>query len=351
MAWKKLNSAVEMWETPCLGTVEVKEGERFMALCVDPSSKNPYVGLARHVTKRIGDVDALGYTDKSKLVIVKSANLLKWEIIRDLEIKGIEGIVETLEGEGKEFLGLEDPDVLTDEKGNKHVYFTIPFRIETTSLNDTDRYEICVGHAEGKGLDKLKATKPVLAGINNEIRGFKEICLVPSLSDSDVGYKFFLAETFVARPTGGFSAIGIVRAESFGGRWAYEKLVHNPEEEKRKWCAGYSSPCRIFNPSLLRHGRLMVGIMNGREPTEVINGSRRYGKFRPGLFLYNPKTGEIPWVAPEPLFKDPDATTITFASELVPFDSEHGLLYAHPNDSFVRAYRLNYERIKKMLPV
>jgi hypothetical protein len=88
MGWKKLNEQVEYWETPILGTENQKNGERFMALCVDPLSKNPHRGIARQVIERIGHEDILGYLDRSKLVIVESYDLLNWQIIKDLEIKG-----------------------------------------------------------------------------------------------------------------------------------------------------------------------------------------------------------------------------------------------------------------------
>ena len=52
----------------------------------------------------------------------------------------------------------------------------------------------------------------------------------------------------------------------------------------------------------------------------------------------------------KPLLEDPIATTITFASDLVYLDNEDAILYAQPNDSFVRAYRLNASKIKELLP-
>ncbi len=90
--------------------------------------------------------------------------------------------------------------------------------------------------------------------------------------------------------------------------------------------------------------------MNGREKTKEVNGKKYYGKFRPGLFLFDNESGDIIWVANEPLFEDPIATTITFASELISLSKKEAILYAHPNDSFVRAYRINVESLKRMLP-
>jgi hypothetical protein len=68
------------------------------------------------------------------------------------------------------------------------------------------------------------------------------------------------------------------------------------------------------------------------------------------MFLYDPDTKDIVWIADKPLLEDPIATTITFASDLVYLDNKNTILYAHPNDSFIRAYRLNVSKIKELLP-
>jgi hypothetical protein len=347
MVWKKLNDYVEMWKDPVLGTEDQKDGKRYMALCVDPSSKNPYRGIARQVTERVGNVDIPGYTDRSRLLIVKSQDLLKWDIVGDLRIDGIDEVLEKLGGADKEFIGLEDPDILIDENGTKHVYFTIPFKHKTNSVNDVVKYDVYVGHAEGRSLDHLVSTDPVLGKVNGEIVGFKEICPIPS---TNANYRTLLAETFVSRTQEkGFSAIGLARTKTLEGKWTYQKLVHNPETENKEWCAGHSSPCRIFDPSFLKQGRYLVGIMNGREPTKVIDSQKIYGKFRPGLFLFDSNSGNIVWVDDNHLLEDPIATTITFASDLVYLNDSEAILYAHPNDSFVRAYKINKSRLKKYL--
>ena len=346
MAWKKLNENVDFWDTPVLGTEKQKDGKRYMALSVDPTSKNPYMGIARQVIERVGNVDIPGYTDRSRLLIVKSNDLLKWEIVGDLKIDGIDETLKKLSDVDKEFIGLEDPDILVDENGIKHVYFTIPFKHKTKSSNDVVRYDVYVGHAEGRSLDHLVSTPPVLGKVDDEIVGFKEICPIPSTDKRN-----FLAETFVSRKQEkGFSAIGLAKTETLGGKWTYQKLVHNPEEESREWCAGHSSPCRIFELDFLKQGKYFVGIMNGREPTKTIGSQRIYGKFRPGLFVFDSGSGKIAWVDDNPLLEDPLATTITFASDIVYLDNKQAILYAHPNDSFIRAYRLKPSKIKKLLP-
>ena len=85
-------------------------------------------------------------------------------------------------------------------------------------------------------------------------------------------------------------------------------------------------------------------------PISKRGAKKIYGDFLPGIALYNSETGEIPWVADKPLFKDPKATTITFASDFIQTSKTEGILYAHPNDSFVRAYRLNALKLRSLLP-
>lgn len=345
MLWKKISDAVEMWEKPALGTIGQKDGKKYMALCIDPGSKNPYRGIARQVTERIGNVNIEGYVDKSKLIIVESQNLLTWKVIKDLSITGIDSIVKKIlmgQEKEKEFLGLEDSDILVDEKGLKHVFFTIAFKYKNKI-----KYDAHLGHAVGKYLDNLKALSPVLEAINNNILGFKELCPVPIVRN---GKKLALTETRVENNKEHYWGISVSEIKELSEKWKYLKVLHNPKQEEKSWCSGGSSPCRIFNPSVLRHKKYLVGIMNGREQSETIKGKKHLGKFRPGLFLLDSKKLEIPWIADKPLLEDNDSTGITFASELIQLNKREVLLYVHVNDSFVRVYKLNLDKIKEMLP-
>lgn len=346
MKWKKINEYVSMLEKPALGTINQHDGKRYMALCIDPLSKKPYRGIARQVTKRIGNVNVPGYADISNLVIVESKNMLKWEIKEELNINRISEIIAGLlkgQENEKELIGLEDPDIIIDENGTKHVYFTIAFRYK-----NREGYDAHLGHAKGKIMEELTAEETVLDGLNEKIRGFKELCFLPDQKEEK---KYALAETEISEKDGEtFPGMGLIKSDFSGRKWKFIEIAHNPKEEKRKWCEGESSPCRIFNPKIMSHKGYLVGIMNGREPEEISNGARHYGKFRPGLFLFDKKKRKIVWVADEPLFEDPDAETITFASELIQLSKKEAILYAHPNDSFVRAYKLDLEKIKKMLP-
>ena len=81
MGWKKINSAVSMYETPVFGTVKAEK--RVMAISIDKETKNPYLGLAREITKSQGTPDKPGFIDESKLIIVESKNLLSWKKKKD----------------------------------------------------------------------------------------------------------------------------------------------------------------------------------------------------------------------------------------------------------------------------
>jgi hypothetical protein len=334
MAWRRLNKYVEMWEKPVLGEEEGKDGKRYMALCIDPSSKNPYKGIARQVTERKGNVDLLGYVDLSKLVLVESENRLDWRVVGDLKIKGIEKIIKNFEEKQFSFIGLEDPDIFVDENGTKHVYFTIAYK----NYKKNEGYRLFLGHASGKSLDNLTATQPVIS--NN-----KEAAISPVKTND---YRYVLAESWKDKAESGIS---LLKAKNMGKDWEYMGLAFNPKKQSYPWCAGYASPCRIISPSITVIGNnLLLGICTGNSGEYIKEGKKYRGDFKPGLFLFNPITGEIPWIDKESLFKDPKATTITFASELVPLNDSEAILYAHPNDSFVRAYRLNLKKLRERIP-
>ena len=71
--------------------------------------------------------------------------------------------------------------------------------------------------------------------------------------------------------------------------------------------------------------------------------------FSVGLFIYDYENGKIDWVSPQPFIQDSEAKTITFASQFVETKKSEGILYAHVDDSFVRAYTLDAEAIKSLL--
>ena len=339
MPLKPINKIVSYYPKPALGTI--KEGDtRYMALSVDKESINPYFGLAREITKSKGSVDIPGFVDESKLIIVQSKDLLSWEKISDLKIKGIEKIIKELSGNDKYFIGLEDPDIYIENK-LKQVFFTIAFKYK----NKTG-YEVYLGHAQGKSLNNLTATQPNLSPIlNKNIRGFKEVAISPIKIN---GKMINLTEAQIVEKEE-ISAIEFSKAKSMSKPWKHLGIALDPTEMRYRWCRGHLSPCYFFPKDFVNYNNLLICIVNGREPDKSTNNQKVYGKFRPGLILFNPETGEIPWVSKEPLFEDPDARTITFASDFIQTKKDEGLLYAHVNDSFVRVYKINAKELQKYL--
>ena len=72
--------------------------------------------------------------------------------------------------------------------------------------------------------------------------------------------------------------------------------------------------------------------------------------FSVGLFIYDYEQGKIDWASPKLFIQDTEARTITFASQFVETKPSEGILYAHVDDSFVRAYTLYAEGIRAFLP-
>lgn len=327
----KLNNAVSMYSEPALGTVQ-DEDIRYLALAIDSSTLNKKIkfGLAREITKTTGNIDKPGFVDESKLIIVKSKDLLKWEKHSDLKIKGIEKILKELSKEDRYFIGLEDPDIWIDEDNRiKHVYFTIAFKYK-----EKKGYKLYLGHAQGKELTSLTATKPV---IENQ----KEIAISP-IKNKD--YRYVLTESWKSEMERG---TGLLKAEEMNKNWKFIGLVIKPNEEKSDWNSKYASPCKIIDSSYTNIKDNLLGICTGHTQRQVKNGVEYRGDFLPGLFLFNPKTGEVPWIDSEYWFKDPDARIITFASDFIPLSKSKNkyLLYCHINDGFVRAYEVDMKEL------
>lgn len=339
----KLNNAVSMYIKPALGTI--KEGDkRLMALSVDRKSRSPNVGVAREITKsNKNNPNLLMNIDESKLIAVESYNQLNWKKTHDLNIKGIDKIIKRLSRKNKYFIGLEDPDIWQDEKGTKHIYFTIAFKYKNKA-----GFEIYLGHAQGRILSNLTATLPVLSPIlKKRIRGFKEVAIS---TPNKKNYRINLTEVQIATKNNNYSAIATTKAKSMSKKWEYLKIALNPKKMKYNWCKGELSSCCFFPKEFLTYKNFLIGIVNGREHKKISHGKKIYGNFYPGLILFDPETGKIPWVSPKPLFKDPDAKGVTFASDFIQTKEHEGILYAHINDSFIRAYKINAKELKKLLP-
>jgi len=319
-----------MYPEPALGSVD--ENIRYMALTVDYSTLNNKIkyGLARQITKSVGDIDKPGFVDESKLIVVKSGDLLKWEKDSDLKINGIEKIIDKLSKKDRYFIGLEDPDIWIDEKTNiKHIYFTIAFKYK-----EQKGHKLYLGHAQGKELISLSATKPVIE--NN-----KEIAISPIKNKN---FRYILTESWTNKSEEG---IGLLKAKDMDKDWKFIGLALKPKEEDFSWCSKYASPCKLIDSSYTNIKDNLLSICTGHAQRQIKNGVEYRGDFLPGLFLFNPKTGEIPWIDSEYWFKDPDARIITFASDFIKISEEKGILYCHINDGFVRAYEVNLKELGK----
>lgn len=332
------------------------ETDNIMALTVEPGQLS-LRGLVRVVKSREGNVAIYGFIDRS--VLYHAEPLIhpgRWEIGVPANIKGLEQIVDAIQPEGKEFVGLEDPDVI-QENGKTHVYFTMPFI-------GSESNDVFLGHAEGT-LDDLVATPPVLSPIECEseygerfTRGFKELCSAPINSD---GSYFHLVESNDLRNGVMYSTVAMVEANTLSGPWIFKKDAIHPDEvgekyaefangdEAYEWCSEHASPCRLLQDEFVSVPRYKVGILNGRSKSE--NG--HYGRFLPGLFLYDPETGQVPWVDPQPLIDDPEAKTIIFASDLILANENQqteGQLIAHVDDDKVYSYKIQPSAIYERIP-
>jgi hypothetical protein len=325
---------------------KVLEDSRYkhvMALSLDEKSGYKQ-GLIRCIASRSGDVEEYGYIDRSILHHVSLDATGKFVVGEKLNIKGAESFLRQVEGEEWDCLGFEDPDIFNDsDDGLAHVYFTIPL------LNkiEKNKMQIHLGHAEGKDLQNLKIIFPVLVD-NDKTGTAKEVSIAPKNSR---GERLNLFESSEIINGIYYSIIRVAVSRQAGSDWEFGEIIFHPAKQQRAWCAEHASPGPLFPRSFIDVGEnRLLGLINGRE-TSIRNGDEtKYGIFSPGLFIYNYEEGKIEWVADQPLFKDSAAKTITFVSQFVPTGEKEGIIYAHVDDSFVRAYTVKAEKLKKFIP-
>ena len=315
-----------------------------MAVTLDPSSK-PSRGIIRCITSRSGEIGIKGNLDRSELHLFTGESLEHFLIGERLQIKNSDQIIDSLTQKGWDFIGLEDPDIFIDgETGLVHVYFTIPIK----PPKGTEKVQIHLGHAFGKDIDSLKMTMPALLDEGIADESAKEVSIAPRNSN---GIRLNLIESRDRRPEDTYSIVKVAIAEDMGGKWRYGQTVFHPADHHIPWIGGHASPGPLLPRSFIDLGpNKLLGIMNGREANQKADGKTKYGIFSVGLFVYDYEEGKIDWVSPEPLIRDTEAVTITFASQFVETGPGKGILYAHVDDSFVRAYTLNAEAIKELLP-
>ncbi len=313
-----------------------------MAITLDPKS-NYKTGIIRCITNRKGNVQIKGFTDRSELYKINEISNQSFKIGERLNIKNEKEILGQLVEKDWDFIGLEDPDIWIDEETNlTHVYFTIPIRY----IDKTKKIKIHLGHAVGKDLDSLEMTMPVL--LDNYDFNAKEVSIAP-LNKKGVHYN--LIESRDRRTKTTYSVVKMVIAEDMGKTWEYSKTVFHPAEHNIPWIGGSASPGPLFSSNFIDVGKgKLLGVINGREVSQKIGDKTIYGMFSVGLFIYDYENGKIDWVSPKPFIQDSEAKTITFASQFIETGSGEGILYAHVDDSFVRAYTLKAESIKLLLP-
>jgi hypothetical protein len=315
--------------------------EHVMAITLD-SHSSYREGVIRCITSREGDVATSGYLDRSALYKTQGNSLDHFSVGEKLEIRNQEKIINELRYGDLDFLGLEDPDIWIDERtGLMHLYFTMPFH---------DREEhgmlIHLGHAMGKDLDSLEMTEPVLKDEGNG--GAKEVSIAPLNKE---GFRYNLVESSANDDDFAYSTVRTAIAGDMGVPWKFGETVFHPKMEGIPWIGGHASPGPLLPKDFIDVGEgKSLGIMNGREANRRVDKEIKYGIFSVGLFIYDYENGRIDWVSREPFIRDSEARTITFASQFVARENGQGILYAHVDDSFVRAYTLDAETIKTLLP-
>lgn len=319
-----------------------KRFEHVMAIALDPRTEYKE-GVIRCILSREGIVSMSGYLDRSALHKVKGDSVLDFEIGEKVIIKNQEEVVKKLSNHDGDFIGLEDPDIWIDEKNNlMHVYFTMPIK-----QKNEDKFSINLGHAVGRDIDSLVMTDPVL--VDTGEGSAKELSIAPVNSK---GFRLNLIESSSKGKHFSYSTVRIAIAKDMGRSWNFGKTLFNPENHNIPWVGGHASPGPLFPKTFIDVGEnKLLGILNGREANKKLkNGNIKYGMFSVGLFIYDYEIGKIDWVSQDPLIIDSEASTITFASQFIETENGKGILYAHVDDSFVRAYDLDANKLKELIP-
>jgi hypothetical protein len=319
-----------------------------MAIALDPRT-NYREGVLRCITSREGDIAMKGTIDRSELHKVQGESLEFFEIGEKLRIKNESNIIKEISSEGLECIGLEDPDIWIDEKTDLlHLYFTLPL----INKIEESKSKTHLGHAIGRDLDSLEMTMPIL--VEKQKGGAKELSIAPlnkkGLRYNLVEYSDTIGDTI-------YSVVRVVIAEDMNVPWKFGEIVFHPKESHLTWIAGHASPGPLFSKDFIDVGEgKLLGIMNGCVANQKIDGKIKYGTFSIGLFIYDYEQGKIDWVSPDPFIQDSEAgkggnRAITFASQFVETNPGEGILYAHIDDSFVRAYTLKADLLKPILPI
>ena len=311
-----------------------------MALALNPQT-HFQDGLIRCITSREGSVDVSGFVDHSELHLVARSGAHKYEIGERVVIENEDQMVRQMLPDGFEFLGLEDPDLTLDEDELLHLYCTIPLINRSTGES-----RIYLGHAEGPDLAHMCMTEPVLMHPDETA---KEVSLMPVSTDGI--YRHLIESSAPGTDFSAYSTVRVAKAAGFGPSWEFGDTILHPATAGIHWAGGHASPGPILPRSFIDVGEgKVILFLNGRERDRVENEQVVFGMFSLGLALYDYEHGEICWISPLPLIEDAEATSITFASQFVETAEGEGILYAHIDDSFVRAYRVSADALRALLP-
>ena len=338
----RLNDAVERIDEPVLET----DGrcEHIMALHFDPRGDHER-GIARCIVSRAGNVERPGFVDRSRIHTVDVRSPYDAELEPELDIAGSRAVVEErTEFDRCNFLGFEDPNLWRErESGVLHLYCTVPF----LDRNGGD-ISVYLGHAEGPELDSLRMTAPVLEPEPEVHQGAKEVAIAPPAGE---GVRYNLVESNDVVDGTWYSVLRTAVATDLSGPWEYGEVALHPRDYECDWFAGHASPGPLLPREFVDVGESRrVGLLNGREADRHEDGLPAFGPFTVGLSVYDFERGTVEWVSPDPVIDDPEAETITFASAYRLLGPDTGLIYAHIDDSFVRAYRVDTDALRSYLP-
>jgi hypothetical protein len=289
-------------------------------------------GVIRCITSREGDVAVSGFIDHSELHLVSPDGPYQFSIGERLYIKDEDMVIQSLMLPGYEFLGLEDPDLYLSADGVLHLYCTIPLVNRAEGIT-----RIYLGHSFGPSLHELTMTEPVLT-VDENGAGAKEVAIVPVQKDGVV--RHLVESSAPGTDATAYSTVRVVEADHFNSPWRFGKTVFHPAEASLSWINGHASPGPFLPQDWCDMPNQLIGFINGREADAVVREQVVFGAFSVGLYRYDYEEGDIRWVSEKPFIKDREARTITFASQFVQTAATEGILYAHVDDSFVRAYRV-----------
>lgn len=320
-----------------------KKHKLVMAVALN-SQKKYKEGIIRCIVNRKGNLMD-GSIDRSEIHLLKGKSLYKFDIGEKIKIKNEKEVIDKINNNHLDFLGLEDPDLWFDKKNKLlHLYFTIPL----LSKDKNKKSKIHLGHAVGKNLNSLIMKNPVL--LADSTGGAKELSIAPI---NKKGVRLNLVESSDKIKEEHYSTVRVAIAKDMNGPWKFGKTAFHPAEHPIRWIGGHASPGPFFSRNFINVGEgKLLGIMNGCEANKMRQGKKIFGTFSVGLFIYDYEKGIIDWISKKPFLDDSKnkKRKITFASQFVETGKGKGVLYAHVDDSFVRAYTLEAKKLRELLP-